>query len=121
MSARKLSRSLTRAVVDAQQTAAHCSTTIGARLPILGGYFVSPTEAALAEWNAAYTEKVAAAWEGAIAASVEWQAMMMRSAFRAPNPLVFADDMLGVMNKAAHPARRRVKANARRLSRAKKG
>ena len=121
MSARKLSRSLTRAVADAQQTAAHCSTTIGARLPILGGYFMAPTEAALAEWNMAYNEKVAAAWEGAIAASIEWQAMMMRSAFRAPNPLVIADDMMRVMNKAAHPARRRAKANARRFTKAKQG
>jgi hypothetical protein len=42
----------------------------------------------------------------------------MRSALRGATPVGLAHDMLRVMNKAAHPARRRVKSNAKRLGRA---
>ena len=120
MSTRKLSRSLAKAVADAQQTAAHCGVTIGARLPILSGLTVSP-DAAMTEWDRAYSEKVAAAWEGALAGAAAWQSVLMASLVRPPSPAAFADDVLKVMGKAAHPARRRVKANAKRLTRPKRG
>jgi hypothetical protein len=119
MRARLLSRSLLKAVVDTNVTAAHCSETIAARLPIFAGCLVAPSGAALAEWNMACAEKVAAVMEGAVAASAEWQAAMMRSAFRGATPTGLAHYMLRVMNKAAHPARRRAKANAKRLGRAR--
>jgi hypothetical protein len=45
---------------------------------------------------------------------------MLRSAFRGATPTGLAHDMLRVMNKAAHPARRRVKANAKRLRQVKR-
>ena len=117
---RALSRSLAKAAAAAATTAAHCSETIAARLPIFAGCLFMPTQAALAEWNMACAEKVAAAMEGTVAASAEWQAAMLRSAFRGATPAGFAHDMLRVMNKAAHPARRRVKANAERLGKAKR-
>ena len=119
MRARPLSRSLLKAVADANVTAVHCSETIAARLPIFAGCLLAPNGAALTEWNMACAEKVAAAMEGTVAASAEWQAAMMRSALRGATPAGLAHDMLRVMNKAAHPARRRVKANAKRLGRAK--
>ncbi len=111
MSTRKLSRSLVKAAITAQETATHCNATITARMPILFG----GTAEAASEWNRAYTEKVAASWEGAFAAAAEWQAAMIRSALRAPTPLTLADDVLRVIHKAGHPARRRAKANAKRL------
>ena len=120
MRARPLSRSLLKAVADANVTAIHCSETIAARLPIFAGCIVAPSGAALPEWNMACAEKVAAAMEGVVAASAEWQAAMLRSAFRGATPTGLAHDMLRVMNKAAHPARRRVKANAKRLRQAKR-
>ena len=116
MSARALSRSLTHAVGQANDTANHCALTIAARLPVLARCLVAPTAEGLAEWNEAYSEKVAAVFEGAVAASTAWQIAMMRSALRMPTPTAFANDIMRVMNKAAHPARRRVKANSRRLS-----
>lgn len=123
MSVRKLSRSLVRAAATAQQTAGHCNTTIGARLPILFGGPSPLTAEALAEWNQAYTEKVEAAWEGAFAAAAEWQATLIKSAFRMPTPVALADDFLRAVHKGGDPARRRVKANAKRLTkdRAKRG
>lgn len=119
MSHVKLARSLARAATEAHQTAAHCSVTIAARLPVFAGAFISPSEAACAEWNRAYTEKVVATWQGAFAASLEWQAAMMRSAVRPPSPVGLANDMMRVIQKAAQPARRSVKANAKRLGKAK--
>ena len=116
MSTRKLSRSLAKAMIDAHETAQHCGTTIGARLPILSGLTV-PAEQALAEWNRAYVEKMAAAWEGALTASAAWQTMMLGSLLRPAKPAALADEMIRVMDKAAGPARRRVKANAKRLTR----
>jgi len=62
-------------------------------------------------------EKVAAAWEGAFAASAAWQTMMLSAFLRPPRPAALANDVIAVMNKAAQPARRRVKANAKRLTR----
>jgi hypothetical protein len=115
MSSRKLTRSLARAIADAQETAQHCGTTIWARLPILSGLGV-PAEQAVNEWNRACLEKVAAAWEGAFAASAAWQAMMLSASLRPPRPAVLANEMISVVNKAVQPARRRVRANARRLT-----
>lgn len=116
MSHAKLNRSLARAAADAGETATHCGVTIAARLPVLAGAFFAPSVSSMTEWNRAYTEKVVAVWQGALAGCAEWQAAMMRSALRPPSPAGFATDMMGVIEKAAQPARRRVRANAKRLS-----
>ena len=120
MSVRSLQRSLTRAAAHANLAAAHSGATIAARLPILAGYFFSPTPAALAEWNRAYSEKVAATIEGAAAATLEMQAALLRSATGPRGAAALADDCLRIIHKAGHPARRRVKANAKRLNRTPK-
>ncbi len=114
MSVHSLSRSMTRAMTTAQQTAVDCNATLTARLPILFGVM---TPHALLEWNRAITEKMEATLEGAYAAGVELQASLIRSAFRPPSPAAFADDMMRVIDMAGHPARLRVKANAKRLGR----
>ena len=119
MSTRSLSRSLTRAATNANLAAAHSAVTIAARLPILGGYFLSPSAAALAEWNRACAEKVAATVEGSAAAVAEWQGLVLRSAFRTPTPAALADAGLKVLHKASQPGHRRVKANAQRLTKPK--
>lgn len=120
MSTRNLARSWSQAAATAAVTAGHCQATIGARLPIFLGCLLAPTPKALTEWNRAVTEKVEATLEGAMAAGVELQAALIRSAFRPPMPAAFADDMLRVIHKAGAPARRRVKANASRLNRKRK-
>lgn len=117
MSHKRLARSLAKAASDASDTAAHSAVTISARLPILAGCLVSPSTAGIAEWNEACSEKVSAGVEGVLAAAAEWQAMMFRSAFRVPTPLGFANDMMRVVSKAAHPTHRRAKANGLRYKR----
>lgn len=116
MSRRALSRSLVRAATEAQEAAVHSATTIGARLPIFAEHAVNPTAASLAEWNRAYSEKVAAAWDGAVAASLAFNPLFWFGA-RPPSPAAAMNEGLRVMSKAGAPARKRVKANATRLSR----
>jgi hypothetical protein len=111
MSARRLTRSLINAGVETGQAAADSAVTIAARLPIL----MSPTVEGMAEWNRAYSEKVAAAWEGFFAVSAAWQQVMIRSAFRPPSAAALANDIVRVSHKAGHAARKAVKANAKRL------
>ena len=115
MSARRLTRSLINAGAETGRAAADSAATIAARLPILAGCLVAPTAEGMAEWNRAYTEKVAAAWTGFFAASAAWQEVMIRAAFRPPSPMAFANDVVRVSHKAGHAARKAVKANARRL------
>ena len=118
---RALCRSLLKAAADTTATAAHCSETIAARLPIFAGCLFMPSQLAMTERNMACSEKAAAAMEGTVAASMEWQEAMLRHALRGATPAGLAHDMLRVMNKGAGPARRRVKANAKRLGRATHG
>ncbi len=65
-------------------------------------------------------EKVDAAVEGAIAAQAAWGAFLVKAAFggvRTANDLSIG--IAGVVEAAAKPARRKVRANARRLTGAK--
>jgi hypothetical protein len=116
---RELTRTMMKAGLDAGEASAHAATTIAARWPMLSGFFFAPNAAAALEWNRAYTEKVAAASEGALAAWSEWQQLVIRSAFRPPSPIALANDMVRISHKAGHAGRKRVSANARRLSRRK--
>lgn len=114
---RRLSKDLVRAAAETQATALDCVVTLGARVPMFAGYLVAPTGAALVELNRAYTEKVAATWEGAWAAGAAWQAAMLGSAFRIPTAAGIARDCLTIAREGAKPARKRVRANAKRLGR----
>ena len=120
MSRRALSRSLARAATDAQAAAAHSAMTIAARLPIFAGHAIAPTAASMAEWNRAYTEKVAAVWEGAVASSLAWHAMFWSGLAKPPSATAAMNDCVRLASKAGTPARKRVRANAKRLNRAKK-
>jgi hypothetical protein len=69
------------------------------------------------EANLMVQEKVDAAVEGAIAAQAAWGAFLVKAAFggvRTPNDVSSA--MAGIAEAAAKPARRKVRANARRLT-----
>ena len=118
---RKLHTSLTRAAVETGQSALDTALTLSARWPILAAGLMNPTAASTREWNTAVTEKVTAAMEGAVALSFGWQQAMIRCAFRPPTPAGLAQDMLDLTAVALAPARRTVKANARRLNRPSKG
>jgi hypothetical protein len=65
-------------------------------------------------------EKVDAAIEGAFAAQAAWGAFMLKAAFggvRTPNDMSMG--LAGIAEAAAKPARRKARANARRLTGAK--
>lgn len=119
MSVNALSQSIARSVVDAAEMASHCAVTINARLPILAGCFFLPTKDGLDAWHEAYSEKVAAAVEGTLAAGTEIGSTLIRSALRPPTPVGLAGDFVRVLEKAAHPTRKRARANAKRFSRAR--
>jgi hypothetical protein len=114
---RELARTMMKAGTEAGEASAHAVNTIAARWPIFTGLLFAPTPAAALEWNRACTEKVAAASEGALAAWAEWQQLMIRSAFTPPSPMALANDLVRISHKAGHAARKRVRANARRLAR----
>jgi hypothetical protein len=114
---RQLARTMTKASVETGEASAHAAATIAARLPILAGFFFAPTAAAALEWNRACSEKVAAASEGALAVWSEWQQLMIRSVFRPPSPVALANDLVRLSHKGGQAARKRVRANAKRLSR----
>jgi hypothetical protein len=118
---RDLTRTMMKAGVETREASAHAATTVAARWPVLAGFFFAPSAAAALEWNRAYTEKVAAASEGALAAWAEWQQLLIRSAFRPPSPVALADEIVRVSHKAGHAGRKRVRANAKRLGRRKSG
>ena len=62
-------------------------------------------------------EKVDAAVEGAMAAQAAWGAFMIKAAFGGVrSPSDFSIGLAGIAEAAAKPARRKVRANARRLT-----
>ncbi len=63
-------------------------------------------------------EKITAAYEGAVSASLAWGAFLFASAMRGgATPSQFSHALFDVAEAASAPARRTVRANARRLSR----
>jgi len=119
MTHKRLNKAFAQAAADAGESALHAGVTIAARWPILAAGMVAPTAASVAEWNEAYTEKVEAAWQGMFAASAAFGLAMGRAAFRPPTPAALAHDMVRIAGIAARPARRKVKANAKRFGAAR--
>jgi hypothetical protein len=116
----RLARTMTKAGLETGAASTQAAATIAARWPIFAGFFAAPSAAAALEWNRACTEEVAAASEGALAFWSDWQRLMIRSAFRPPSPVALAEEMVRVSHKAGHGARKRVRANAKRLTRKRK-
>jgi hypothetical protein len=90
--------------------------TIAARVPIFAEMLVSPSPAALAEWNAACAEKLSAAFEGGVAALIEWNDTLFRAAFNPLTPVGMATAAIRVVEQASGPAHIAVRANALRLA-----
>ncbi|NNM72325.1 hypothetical protein [Enterovirga aerilata] len=116
-----MSRNLTHALVEtaleAGEAAANSAVTIAARLPILAHCLVRPSADGLAEWHGATSEKVVAAWEGAMEACMAWNAMMWRALAAPVTPAGMAHEALVLVRAASRPGHARVRANAARLGR----
>ena len=101
------------------QSGVDAALTIAARTQGLMWPGGRPTEKAR-EARLMVQEKLDAAVEGAFAAQAAWGAFMLKAAFggvRTPNDLSMG--LAGIAEAAAKPARRKVRANARRLTGAK--
>jgi hypothetical protein len=108
-----LSRRVSRFASLSAQSGVHAVTTIAARTPGL----MSPSTENAREAARMVEEKVSAACEGAWHASLAWGAFLFASALRGgATPGQFSHALVDVAEAAARPARRTVRANARRLS-----
>lgn len=101
--------------INAAQDAA---TTIALRLPILVSAFVNPTLANTEEARLAVDEKFQAAFDGSVAMSFSWQRLCWDMAFGRASVASLPGKLLAIAESGARPARRRVRANARRLTQA---
>jgi hypothetical protein len=108
-----LSRRLSRFASLSAQSGLHAATTIAARTPGL----LQPSAENAQEATRMVEEKVSAACEGAMRASLAWGAFLFASALRGgATPGQLSHALFDVAEAAAGPARRTVRANARRLS-----
>lgn len=97
------------------QDAFFSAVTVWSRAP--GLFALAPTAQDLAERQRMVSEKVAAAAEGVVAASAAAAGLWMKAATgQMMHPDDLAAGLLAVGRKAVAPARKRVKANAKRLS-----
>ena len=118
VSKRLAKRSLAIAKANVQ-SGVDAALTIAARTQGLMSPVGGPTEKAR-EAQLMVQEKLDAAVEGAIAAQAAWGAFLVKAAFggvRSPNDVSIG--LTVIAEAAAKPARRKVRANARRLTGAK--
>lgn len=111
-------RSLAMAKANVQ-SGVDAALTIAARTQNLMSPVETPIEKAR-EARLMVQEKLDAAVEGAVAAHAAWGAFLLKAAFggvRSPNDVSIG--LAGIAEAAAKPARRKVRANARRLAGAK--
>jgi hypothetical protein len=105
-------------MADSVVTGMAAAVTIWHRMPILamGAFF--PTPSNTVEAVRMVTEKVDASFEGAVAAAFEASKVSTRMMFRPLlTPAEFSDAGARIAKAAVAPAARRVKANAKRLTR----
>jgi hypothetical protein len=108
-----LSRRASRFARLHAQSGLDAAATIAARTPGL----LLPGEENAIEATRMVAEKVAAAYEGAVGASLAWGAFLFASALRGgATPGQLSHALFDVAEAAAAPAQRTVGANARRLS-----
>jgi hypothetical protein len=106
---------------SAMQAGADAAVTIAARTPGLLMQGVNPTAEGAREARRMVQEKIDAFVEGAAAAQFAWASLMVKACFGGiRNPSDLSLGMSGVAEAAMRPARRKVRANARRLTGAQK-
>ena len=103
--------------VATAQAGLDAAMTIGARMPVLMTAGVDPTGAKAAETARMVGEKFSAAAHGTFAAQFAWGRFMLRASLGGVRtPADWADGMVDVFDAATKPARKTVRANARRLT-----
>lgn len=111
-----LSRRASRLAKQSAQSGLDAAVTIAARTPGL----LRPDGDNAREAARMVEEKVVAACEGAIGASLSWGAFLFASALRGgATPSQLSHALFDLAEAATAPARRTVRANARRLGKAR--
>lgn len=114
---RRINRRALSATAANAQVGLDSALTIAARTPLLLAQAFNPTTHGAREAQRMVAEKVEAAAEGAIAAQWAWAGLVVRASLGGLRS--FNDLSLGlarVAEAAARPARRKARANARRLT-----
>ena len=109
-------RSVTFARKSAQ-SGLDAAVTIAARTPGLATIGFDPSGNSAREASLMVREKVSAAYEGALAAQMAWGSFLIKAAFGGvTSPDHVSHALVDVAEAATAPARRAVRANARRLT-----
>lgn len=117
MSAKRITPPFTPAqLMKATETAQAAATTIAFRWPQFVYDTLDPTHKMSAETQRAFSEKAAAAMEGSVIAVQAWQRLWIDMAFGRVEPKELPRKIAKIADESAAPARRRVKANAKRLT-----
>lgn len=98
------------------ETARDTATTIAFRWPMFLYDTLDPSHPMSAETMRAFTEKAAAIMEGSVVAAQAWQRLWIDMTFGRVNPKQLPDKIMSIASVSATPARRRVRANAKRLA-----
>jgi hypothetical protein len=113
----RLSKRTMNMAASAMQAGIDSALTIAARTPGLLGQGFNPTAENARETQRMIQEKFDAAYEGFTAAQFAWASLWLKASFggiRNADDLSFG--LAGVAEAAMRPARRKVRANARRLT-----
>ena len=108
---------MANATVAAFEIGEASAITIGARLPILISMPFWPQFDVLLEAHRMIVEKMAAIFEGSVAAGQATAALATKAALGRTDAADMATGMVSIAMAATRPAHRRVRANATRLSR----
>ena len=98
------------------ETARDTATTIAFRWPQFLYDTLDPNHPMSAETMRAFTEKAAAMMEGSVVAAQAWQRLWIGMAFGRVGPQQLQTKIANIAKVSATPARRRVRANAKRLT-----
>jgi hypothetical protein len=102
---------------SAMQAGIDSAVTIAARTPALLSQGFNPTSESVRESRRMVQEKVDAVYEGAVAAQMAWASFLLKASFGGiRNASDLSLGLANVAEAAIRPARRKVRANARRLT-----
>ena len=104
-----------RMMFDTVQANNDAMTTIAMRLPMIAAEGLSGRPPS-AEMKRMVGEKVEAALQGSVNGTRAAGSLVLRALLGQMNPTRLAHDIMGVADAVQSPARRRVKANAKRLT-----
>ncbi|WP_158814287.1 hypothetical protein [Methylocapsa sp. S129] len=113
----RLSKRTAIMAASAMQTGIDAAVTIAARTPGLLNQSFNPTAESVRETQRMFQEKVDAVYEGAAAAQFAWASFFLKASFGGiRNASDLSLGLADVAEAAIRPARRKVRANAKRLT-----